>query len=115
MAKTSADEFKKMTLVNMDGTFRLFGEWAKGWQAITAEMTDYSKRSMEDGTQTFEKLLTARSLDQVVEIQTSYARRCYDDYMHQVSRLGSMYADLAKDSAKPLERLMHPSTGDMRN
>jgi hypothetical protein len=115
MAKTSADDFKKITQANMDGTFRLFGEWAKGWQAITAEMTDYSKRSLEDGTQTFEKLMTARSLDQVFEIQTSYARRCYDDYMHQLSRLGSMYADLAKDTTKPLERFMQSPSGDMRN
>ena len=115
MAKTSTEQFQKLTEANMEGSFRLMGEWAKGWQAISAEMTDYSKRTLEEGTQTFEKLLTARSLDQVLEIQTSYARRCYDDYMHQLSRLGSMYADLAKDSTKPLERLMQPPTAGMRN
>jgi hypothetical protein len=115
MAQPSTTNFPKLTGANMEGSFRLMGEWAKGWQAISAEMTDYSKRSLEDGTQTFEKLLTARSLDQVLEIQTSYARRCYDDYMHQLSRLGSMYADLAKDSAKPLERFIQSPTGGIRN
>lgn len=88
----------------MDQTLKMWGEWAKSWQAMTAEFTDYSKRSLEDGTRTMEKLMTARSAEQVMEIQTSYAKRAYDDYMAQMSRIGSMYADIAKDSAKPFER-----------
>jgi hypothetical protein len=98
------DDLSKMGQVGMDGTLKIWGDWAKSWQAVTAEMTDYSKRSIEDGTRTMEKLMTARSFEQVMEIQSSYAKRAYDDYMLQMSRLGSMYADMAKDSAKPFER-----------
>ncbi len=72
---------------------------------MTAEMTDYSKRSIEESTKTVEKLMTARSIEQVMEIQTGFAKRAYDDYMLQMSRIGTMYADIAKDSAKPFERL----------
>ena len=39
-----------------------------------------------------------------MEIQTTYAKRCYDDYLQQMTRIGSMYADLAKGSAKPFEQ-----------
>jgi hypothetical protein len=74
--------------------------------AVTVEMTDYTKRSIEDSTKTFEKLATAKSIDQVMEIQTGSAKRAYDDYMQQMTRLGSMYADLAKGSAKPFEQFV---------
>ena len=72
---------------------KMIGDWNKGWQAIAAEMSDYSKRSFEDGTATFEKLLGAKSLEQAFEIQTSFAKRAYDDYMHQMTKIGSMYTE----------------------
>ena len=92
--------------VGMDGALQVWGEWGKSWQAIAAEMSDYSKRSFEDGTQTLEKLVTARSIEQAMEIQSSYAKRSCDEYMRQMSRIGTMYTDLAKDAGKPVERLL---------
>jgi hypothetical protein len=82
--------FQKLGQQNVDTAMKMFGEWSKGWQAIAAEMTDYTKRSFEEGTATVEKLLAARSFEQAVEIQTGYAKRAYDDYMHQVSKLGGL-------------------------
>ncbi|MGE0848911.1 MAG: phasin family protein [Hyphomicrobiaceae bacterium] len=100
------DDFQKLGQQNVDTAMKLFGEWNKGWQAIAAEMTDYTKRSFEESTATFEKLLTAKSLEQAIEIQSGFAKRAYDGYMHQVSKIGGMYADLAKEAYKPVERVM---------
>ena len=108
MAKNFED-IQKVGQGNMDSALKMWGEWGKSWQAIAAEMTDYSKRSIEDGTQTFQQLATARSLEQAIEIQSSYAKRSYDEYMRQMSRIGTMYTDLAKDAGKPAERMMHTS------
>lgn len=107
MAK-DMDDFGKFGQANLDSALKMWGEWAKSWQAVTAEMSDYAKRSFEDGTKTFEKLATARSIEQVMEIQSSYAKRSYEDYVKQMSRIGAMYADIAKDSAKPFD-LLNPS------
>jgi hypothetical protein len=100
------DDFQKLGQQNVDNAMKLFGEWNKGWQAIATEMTDYTKRSFEEGTATFEKLLTAKSLEQAIEIQSGFAKRAYDGYMHQLSKIGGMYADLAKEAYKPVERAM---------
>lgn len=105
MAK-EIEDISKMGQASMDGALKMWGEWTKSLQAVTAEMTDYTKRSFEDGTKTFEKLTTARTLEQVMEIQTSYAKRSYDSYVQQMTRLGTMYADMAKDSAKPFEQFV---------
>ena len=100
------EDFQKLGQQNVDTAMKLMGEWSKGWQAITAEMTDYTKRSFEEGTATVEKLLSAKSFEQAVEIQTGYAKRAYDDYMHQVSKIGGLYAELAKEAYKPVEKAM---------
>jgi hypothetical protein len=98
--------FQKFGQQNVDVAMKMFGEWSRGWQAIAAEMTDYTKRSFEEGTATVEKLLSAKSFEQAVEIQTGYAKRAYDDYMHQVSKIGGLYADLAKEAYKPVEKAL---------
>ncbi len=80
------------------------GEWSKSWQVMAAEMTDYSKRSFEDGVATFQKLATAKSMPEAMEIQMTYAKRAYEDYMHQMSKIGAMYQSFAKDTFKPFGR-----------
>ena len=99
-------DFQKFGQINVDSAMKMYGDWNKGWQAIAAEMSDYSKRAFEDGTATFEKLLSAKSLEQAFEIQTTYAKRAYDEYMHQMTKLGAMYTSLAKDAYRPVEKAM---------
>lgn len=100
---TGFEEIQKLGKDNFDVAVKSFGELNKNFQAIAAEVTDYSKRAFEDGTATFEKLAGAKSVEQAVEIQTAYAKKAYEDYVSQVSKLGEMYVDLAKDMYKPVE------------
>ena len=100
------DDVQKLGQANSETAMKMFGEWTKTWQTIAAEMQDHSKRSFEDSTQTFEKLIHVKSVEQAVEIQTTFAKRAYDEYMQQMSRIGGMYAEIAKDAYKPLERVM---------
>ena len=100
------DDVQMLSQGNADATRKVFGEMTKGWQAIAAEMTDYSKRSFEENSQTMEKLMAVRSVDQVLEIQSTYAKRAYEDYMHQMQKLGGMYTDFAREAYRPIERAL---------
>ena len=51
----SLDDAQKMNQANMDQAMKSMGEFGKTLQTVTSEMSDYAKRSFEDGTQTFEK------------------------------------------------------------
>ena len=63
MKNINIEDFQKLGQHNMDAAMKMFGEWNRGWQAIATEMTDYTKRSFEEGTATFEKLLSAKSME----------------------------------------------------
>ena len=65
-------DFSKLGQVNVEGTMKAVTEWQKSLQAIATEMTNYSKRSFEDGSQTLEKLMSVKSLDQAFEIQSNF-------------------------------------------
>jgi len=94
----NVEHIQKLGQSNVDSAMRMFGEWGKNWQAIAAEMSDYTKRSFEEGSATLEKLMASKSVEQAVEIQTSYAKRAYDDYMQQITKIGGMYANMAKNA-----------------
>jgi len=100
------EDMQKLGQSNVDSAMRMFGEWNKNWQAIAAEMSDYTKRSFEETTATLEKLMASKSVEQAVEIQTSYAKRAYDDYMQQMTKIGGMYANMAKEAYKPVEKIL---------
>lgn len=97
------EDFQKLSKTNIDAVTKAFDAVSKGAQAITTEMTDYSKRSYENSSKMFEKLSGVRSLDKAIEVQTEFARSAFEDYTSQVTKLGELYTDLAKASFKPFE------------
>jgi len=97
------DEFQKVGKDGFETYVRSFGEMNKGFQAIAAEVTDYSKKAFEDSTRAFEQLTGAKSFEQAVEIQSQYTKKAYDTYMAEMSKIGEMYVGLAKDAYKPVE------------
>ena len=97
------EEFQKVGKDGFDVAVRSFGEMNKGFQAIAAEVTDYSKKAFEDSTRAFEQLVGAKSIEQAVEIQSQYAKKTYDTYVAEMSKIGEMYVGLAKDAYKPVE------------
>ena len=52
-----SDEVQRAGKNGFDAAVSSFGEVNKGFQAIAAEITAYSKKSFEDGTRAFEQLL----------------------------------------------------------
>jgi hypothetical protein len=74
------NEVQRVGKDGFEAVISSFGEANKGFQAIAAEITAYSKKSFEDGTRAFEQLLGAKSFEQVIEIQSQYARMAYKTY-----------------------------------
>src|SRR6476660_3598469 len=98
------EEFQRASKDGFDASVRSLGEVNKGLQVIAATVTDYSKKAFEDGTRAFEQLIGAKSFKQAFEIQSQYAKKAFDAYVAQLSKLGEMYVDLARNAYKPVEQ-----------
>ena len=98
------DDFQKMGKDNYETMLRSYGELNKGFQAITARVADYSKRAFEDATRAFEQLVGAKSLEHAVEIQSQYAKKAYENWMAEASKLNEMYVSMARGAYKPVEQ-----------
>jgi hypothetical protein len=74
-----------------------------GFQAIATAYGDYTKKSFEDTKSFVEKLSGVRSLDKAIEVQTEFAKTAYETFVTESQKIGSLYADLAKQSYKPFD------------
>jgi hypothetical protein len=100
------DTIQKFSKDNADAALKSFGVVSKGAQAIAVETADYAKKAFEQGTATFEKLAGAKSLDKAMEIHSDYLKSSYEGFVAQSTKLGELYAGVAKEAFKPLETIV---------
>jgi phasin family protein len=78
----------------------------KGFQAIAAEQAEFARKSLEKGTEAFEKATQVKSIDKAFEVQQGYAKDAYEAFTSQMNKVGELYAAVAKDAFKPFESKM---------
>ena len=90
----------------MDNGLKSFAAVSKNMQAIAAEATEYSKKAFENGSVAVEKMFAAKSPEKALEVQADYMKQAYEGFVAQASKLGELYAEMAKDAYKPFESLV---------
>ena len=73
---------------------------AMGFQAITAETIEYSKKSLENGSAFVEKLLGAKSFQSAIHVRSEYARTSYATLVAYLTKIGELNTKLAKEAFK---------------
>lgn len=99
----SFEDTNKRSKETLDTMLKSYAALTKAFQAIATEATDYSKKAFEDSVAHVEKISTVRSVETAFELQTKYLKSAYEGYITEATKIGEMYADLAKDVYKPYE------------
>jgi hypothetical protein len=99
----NVEDLQKISKENVDATMKSFSATSKSFQVIAAEVTNYSKKSFEEGSAAMEKLLGAKTLEKAIEIQNDYFKSAYEGFVAEATKLGELYTDLAREAYKPFE------------
>lgn len=97
------DDVQKAGKEGMSKAMESFGALSRGLQTMASETAGYSKKSFEDGAAHVEKLLGAKSIDVAFAAQSDFLRSSYEKAVGQAARMGELYLDMVKQSAKPFE------------
>lgn len=100
------EDIQKFSKDNVEVAMTSAGAVSKGCQAIAVEAADFTKKSFEAGSSAFEKMLSAQSLDKAVEVQSEFVRSAYEGYVGQVTKVGEIVAEMAKNAYKPYESFL---------
>jgi hypothetical protein len=96
-------EYQKAAETGLEAASRSFSETNRGFQALAAEMMNYSKSAFDDAIRTWEQLIGVKSLEQAIQIQSDYAKRVYENHMAELSKLGEMTVGMVRDASKQVE------------
>lgn len=74
----------------------------KGAEALGAQAMTFSKTAVEKQVAAAKSLSTAKSVQEVVELQTTFAKSALESYMAEVTKMSEIVSASLKDSMKPL-------------
>jgi phasin family protein len=97
-------EFQKVGQKGFEAAVESYGRFNRGFQALAARTTENAKKAFEDTVHTFEQIMNAKSVEQVVELQSQYVQRAYNNFVAEASKLGEWYVGLVQDASKPVEQ-----------
>ena len=90
-----------------------FSTASKSMQTFTSEITKMSKESMEQTTQYVEKLRSAKTIEDVVAVQTSFMQQAFSSYADNTRRFGELLTMLPLEMAKQGRAAMQQGTETM--
>ncbi|WP_417496306.1 phasin family protein [Maricaulis sp.] len=74
----------------------------KGLEAAGSNAAAYAKTAMEEGVAATKALSSAKSLQEIFEIQSNYAQSAMGSYLAELNKTTELFSGLVKDGAKPL-------------
>lgn len=74
----------------------------KGLEAASTNAAAYAKSAMEEGVAATKALSSAKSLQELFEIQSNYAKSAMGSYLAELNKTTELFSGLVKDGAKPL-------------
>jgi hypothetical protein len=73
-------------------------------QTVAQAYGDYTRKSWQAGRFLVERLITVRTFDEAIEIQSEFAKQAYVNFVAQSERICELYGELAKQFFRPFEK-----------
>jgi phasin family protein len=98
----SLNEVNAHSKKNLEAVIASVTASTKGAEALGAQAMAYSKKAVEDQVAAAKSLSGAKSFQEVVELQTNFAKSALEAYMAEFSKMSEIMSASVKDSVKPL-------------
>ena len=104
MEKTSASiaELSAQSKQNLEALTASATAAQKGAEALSAQALSYSKSSWESGVAAAQTISQARSVQELIELQTNFAKSAMETYLAEVTKMTETFTGSVKDSFKPI-------------
>ena len=99
---TALNEINAHSKSNLEAVVASVTAAGKGAETLGAQTAAYSKKSLEDYVAAAKSLTTAKSLQEVVELQTAFAKSSLEAYLAQVNKASETVAASVKESFSPI-------------
>ena len=99
---TTLSEANAHSKKNLEAVVASVTAATKGAEALGAQAMAYSKKAVEDQVAAAKNLAGAKSVQEVVELQTSYAKFAMECYIAEMNKASETVAASVKESFQPI-------------
>jgi phasin family protein len=99
---TALGEVNAHSKKNLEAAVASVTAATKGAEALGAQTMAYSKTAMDAHVAAAKSLSTAKSIQEVVELQTAYAKSALEAYVAQMNKASETVAAAMKESFQPI-------------
>ena len=87
---------------NMEAAMASMTAATKGAETLGAQIMGYSKLAFENQVAAAKSLAGAKSLQEVIELQTNFAKTALESNVSELTKMSETVSSSVKDSVKPL-------------
>ena len=97
------EKFASFQKESMEAWMELAGLAGKGAEKIQAELTAYMKASTEGFAEVSKAVMSAKSVQAAMELQSSYAKSAFETYVAEMKKVADLIAGTTKSALEPLQ------------
>jgi phasin family protein len=99
---TAMNEINAQSKHNLEAVVASVTAASKGAETLGAQSMAYSKKAVDDYMAAAKSLTTAKSIQEVFELQTAWAKSTLEGYLAEVNRASETVAASLKETLTPL-------------
>ena len=107
MAFKSYDEAADFNRETLDAFVATSNVLAKGFEEMSRQFAGYAQTMMEDNAAHAKRLFGARSLPEVMDLQATWAKECFDDVVAESTKAQERSVKLFTEVTAPLNSRMN--------
>ena len=97
------DEVVALNKANLDAVVTTTTSVAKGFESLAKELMGFAQGSAEVGMTASKKLLGAKNLQELMDLQGEYGRTLFDSYVAESAKLAELTMKTANEAFTPLQ------------
>jgi len=97
------DQFMSFGKDNAEAFIKAASVAGKGIESINGQIFAYARKSLEDGMAATKAVMTAKSLDEALQLQSEFGKSVFQDYVDEMTKFGELAFGVAKDAATPIQ------------
>jgi phasin family protein len=113
MLKTS-EEMQKLSKENFDACIQASTIVARGVQELSRAWTAYLQESLERSAAATKALMAARSLPEIVSLQSDWAKTSYDKFIAEATRLSEQAVKVTAEAMEPINTRLSVSAEKLK-
>lgn len=99
---TALNDLNAQAKRNLEAVVASMTAATRGAEALGAQAMAFTKKSVDGNVEQAKALTAARSMQEVVELQTSFAKTAMEAYVAELNRASETLSTVVKDAFRPL-------------